>query len=53
MITFKFETPGSTTKRGMKAVIDLDTQSQNITVAYQSTLSHVEAQGEIINYCNI
>ncbi|BES90627.1 Domain of Unknown Function (DUF1081) [Nesidiocoris tenuis] len=45
VITLKLETPGSTTRRGLSAVIDLDTQSQNLTLVYQSTLSHVMAQG--------
>ncbi|XP_024085563.1 apolipophorins [Cimex lectularius] len=45
LIVLKFETPGSKTNRGMKAVIDLDIQSQNLTLAYQSSLTKVEARG--------
>ncbi|CAH1394070.1 unnamed protein product [Nezara viridula] len=45
VLMFKFDTPGSNTKRAMTAMIDLDPQTQNLTLAYKSSLSQVQAEG--------
>ncbi|KAK9498024.1 hypothetical protein O3M35_003910 [Rhynocoris fuscipes] len=44
-VMFEFRTPGSLTKRGMTANIELDTQSQNISLTYTSTRSQLVAEG--------